>query len=134
VTYAQLIYALQCCAVLTGVLTSASIAGRFLFALPSLLAVLLNYARRAEARGTWLQSHWDWQIHTFWYALLWIGITLLIGAPLTLLFVGIYIVLMGFSIVGLWVAYRAARGWLGLYARRRMPVPALAAAAPAGGA
>ena len=132
VTYAQLIYALQSCAVLTGVFTSESIAGRFLFGLPSLLGLILNYARRAEVRGTWLQSHWDWQIHTFWYALLWIAITLLVGAPLTLLYVGIYIVLMGFSIVGVWVAYRAARGWLGLCARRGMPGAALAAAPAAG--
>ena len=94
--YTQLIYALHACAVLTGVFTSSSIAGRFLFGLPSLLAVILNYARRAEARGTWLESHFEWQIHTFWYALLWIAVTLLIGAPFTLVVIGVYIVVMGF--------------------------------------
>jgi uncharacterized membrane protein len=121
VGYAHLIYALHSCAVLTGLLSSASIAGRFLFGFPSLVAVILNYARRAEARGTWLESHFNWQIHTFWYALLWIGVSLLIGAPLTLLLIGVYIVLIGFAIVGLWVAYRVARGWLAL--RERRPVP-----------
>src|SRR5262245_32455482 len=71
VNYRQLVYALHACAVLTGVFTSASIAGRFLFGLPSIVAVILNYARRGEARGTWLESHFNWQIRTFWFALLW---------------------------------------------------------------
>jgi len=121
--YTQIIYGLLACAVLTGVLTSSSIAGRFLFGLPSLLAVILNYLRRAEVRGTWLESHFDWQIHTFWYALLWIGITLLIGAPLTLIVIGVYIVALGFGVVGLWVAYRVIRGWLNLHERRPMSQP-----------
>jgi len=120
VSYAHLIYGLHACAVLTGVLTGSTIAGRFLFGFPSVLAVILNYARRAKVRSTWLESHFDWQIHTFWYALLWIGVTLLIGAPLTLIIIGVYIVIMGFAIVGLWVAYRVTRGWLQLRERRPM--------------
>ena len=131
VHYTQLIYALHGCAVLTGVFTSSSIAGRFLFGFPSVLAVILNYARRAEARGTWLESHFEWQIHTFWYALLWIAITLLIGAPLTLVVIGVYVVVLGFSLVGLWVVYRLARGWMGL--RERRSVPHVLAAAPMAG-
>jgi uncharacterized membrane protein len=131
VNYTQLIYALHGCAVLTGVFTSSSIAGRFLFGFPSVLAVILNYARRAEARGTWLESHFEWQIHTFWYALLWIAITLLIGAPLTLVVIGVYVVVLGFSLVGLWVAYRLARGWMGL--RERRSVPNVLAATPVAG-
>ena len=130
--YAHLIYGLQACAVATGLLTSATVAGRFLFGLPSVLAVILSYLRRIAARGSWLESHFVWQIHTFWYALLWIGITLLIGAPLTLIVIGVYIVAMGFGIVGLWVAYRVARGWLSLRDRRPM-TPALAPAPVAGG-
>ena len=121
VTYTQLIYALHACAVLTGFLSGSTIAGRFLFGLPSLVAVIMNYARRSDARGTWLESHFEWQIHTFWYALLWIVVTLLIGAPLTLIVIGVYIVVMGFTIVGLWVGYRLARGWLRLYGHHPMP-------------
>ncbi len=128
--YTQWIYGLHACAVLTGVLTSSSIAGRFLFGLPSIVAVILNYARRSEVRGTWLESHFGWQIRTFWFALLWVCLTLLVGAPLTLIVVGIYIVIIGFAIVGLWVAYRVARGWLTLRSRR--PMPPSAPLAPAG--
>ena len=131
VTYAHLVYGLHACAVLTGVFTSSSIAGRFLFGLPSIVAVILNYARRAEVRGTWLESHFEWQIHTFWYALLWVVMTLLIGAPLTLIVIGVYIVVVGFTIVGIWVVYRVARGWLGLSERRPMPRPR--SVAPAAG-
>jgi uncharacterized membrane protein len=128
--YTQWIYGLHACAVLTGVFTSSSIAGRFLFGLPSIVAVILNYARRSEVRGTWLESHFGWQIRTFWFALLWVCLTLLLGAPLTLIVVGIYIVIIGFAIVGLWVAYRVTRGWLNLRSRR--PMPPSVQLAPAG--
>jgi uncharacterized membrane protein len=120
VGYTHLIYGLHASAVLTGLFSTSTIVGRFIFGLPSLLAVILNYIRRAEVRGTWLQSHFEWQIRTFWFALLWIGVTLLIGAPLTLILIGVYIVLMGFAIVGLWVAYRIVRGWLTLRDGRPM--------------
>jgi len=131
VSYTQLIYALHACAVLTGVFTNATIAGRFLFGLPSIIAVILNYARRSEARGTWLESHFDWQIRTFWFALLWVAVTLLVGAPLTLILVGVYLVVLGFAIVGVWVAYRVIRGWLRLRADHSMPL--VTAPAPSGG-
>ena len=123
VSYTHVIYALHALAVLTGVFTSASIAGRFLFGLPSIIAVIMNYARRAEARGTWLETHFEWQIRTFWFALLWLGVTLLVGAPLILIVIGIYLVMAGFMIVGVWVAYRVTRGWLALRERRAMPLP-----------
>jgi uncharacterized membrane protein len=129
ITYTHIIYALHASAVLTGVLTGTSIAGRFLFGLPSIIAVIMNYARRAEARGTWLETHFHWQIRTFWLALLWIAITLLIGGLLTLIVIGIYVVIAGFCIVGLWVAYRVIRGWLALSERRAVPRPVGAPAA-----
>ena len=83
--------------------------------------MILNYARRGEARGTWLESHFDWQIRTFWLALVWVVVTLLIGAPLTLILIGVYLVVLGFAIVGCWVTYRVIRGWLRLRAHQSMP-------------
>ena len=131
VNYTQLIYVLHACAVLTGVFTSATIAGRFLFGLPSIIAVILNYARRSQVRGTWLESHFRWQIRTFWFALLWVAVTLLVGAPLTLVLIGVYLVVLGFLIVGVWVAYRVGRGWLRLREHQSMPV--VPQPAPGGG-
>jgi len=131
VHYTHMIYALQALAVLTGVVTSSTIAGRFLFGLPSIVAVILNYARRDEVRGSWLETHFEWQIHTFWYALLWVCLTLLVSAPLVVIFVGVLLAIAGLSAVGLWVAYRLVRGWLALHAGQAMPRHEPAAAAKA---
>ena len=121
VHYTHLIYALHALAVLTGVLTTSTIAGRFLFGLPSIVAVILNYARRNEVQGSWLETHFEWQIHTFWYALLWVCVTLLVSAPLVVIYVGVLLAIAGLSAVGLWVAYRVVRGWLALHAGQAMP-------------
>jgi len=126
VSYTHLIYALHSFAVLTGLLTSGSVAGRFVFGLPSIIAVIMNYARRHEAHGSYLESHFSWQIRTFWLALLGLVITLLISAPLILLMgLGVLTAWVGFGLVGVWVIYRVARGWLALRAARTLPmVPA----------
>jgi uncharacterized membrane protein len=118
VTLAHVIYALHAFAVLSGVLTSATIVGSFVSGLPSIVAVILNYLKRSEVRGTWLDSHFRWQIRTFWFALLWILLALvlaftLIGIPLAL------VLLLG---SGLWVIYRVVRGWLALQDRHPMPL------------
>ena len=123
VSYTNWIYALHSLAVLSALLTSAYIASRFVFGLPSIIAVIMNYARRGETRGTYLESHFHWQIRTFWYALLAMAITLLISAPLILLLgVGILTAMAGFGIIGIWVIYRVARGWLALRAGSAMPL------------
>src|SRR4051812_37303963 len=70
ITYTHIIYALHALSALTGVLGAATIAGSFIFGLPSIVAVIMNYARASAVRGTFLESHFRWQIRTFWYALL----------------------------------------------------------------
>ena len=108
----HVIYGLHACAVLVGVTSSvATVAGGFVFGLPSLLAVLLNYLKRSDARGTWLESHFAWQIRTFWFTLLW----LLLAGVLMLTIIAIPIVAwVMIPLLGLWVAYRVIRGWLAL--------------------
>jgi uncharacterized membrane protein len=114
VEYAHWIYGLHALAVLVALLGARSVALRFAFSLPSIIAVLLNYARRAEARGTWLESHFRWQIRSFWFAWLWIAVTCIIAMPLLIIWIGFLIALLGFALIGLWVIYRIARGWLAL--------------------
>ena len=63
----HVIYGLHAAAVVIGVTSSATVAGGFVFGLPSLIAVLLNYLKRSDVRGTWLESHFVWQIRTFWF-------------------------------------------------------------------
>ena len=119
VTLAHVIYALHAFAVVSGVVGSATVIGSFVASLPSILAVILNYARRGAVRGTWLESHFRWQIRTFWFAVLWIFIAVsmiptVIGIPFALALVG------GTTV---WIIYRVIRGWLNLLDRSVMPMP-----------
>ena len=66
----HIIYGLHAIAVLVGVTSAATVAGGFVFGLPSLIAVFLNYLKRSDVNGTWLESHFRWQIRTFWFTLL----------------------------------------------------------------
>jgi uncharacterized membrane protein len=65
VTLTHVIYALHSVSLLIGITTAATVVGAFLFGWPSIIAVILNYVNRGETRGTWLQSHFRWQIRTF---------------------------------------------------------------------
>jgi len=119
VTLTHVIYALHAFALFTGVATSATIIGSFVSGLPSIVAVIINYVKRDAVRGTWLDTHFRWQIRTFWFALLWIVVSTLmaitiIGLPFAFVMVGL---------AGLWVLYRIARGWINLSNRQAMPVP-----------
>jgi uncharacterized membrane protein len=117
VTLAHVLYALHGFSALMGVLGSAFIVTAFLTGWPSILAVIVNYAKRSDARGTFLDSHFGWQLRTFWYAALWLLVVLLLALSV----VGIPIAIVVAIAVGLWVLYRIARGWLGLLERRAMP-------------
>ena len=66
-----MIYALHALAVLIGLTTMHTVVLSFVGGLPSIIAVIMNYARRSATVGTFLESHFRWQIRTFWYALLW---------------------------------------------------------------
>ena len=104
------IYGLHAIAVLIGVTSSATVAGGFVFGLPSLVAVLLNYLKRGDVNGTWLESHFRWQIRTFWFTALW----LVVYGLLIITLIGIPIAWILIALLGLWVAYRVIRGWVAL--------------------
>ena len=120
VGWTQVIYALHAFSLLTGILGAATVVGAFLTGWPSIIAVILNYAKRAETRGTWLESHFRWQIRTFWFGLLWVG--LCICFVIFTLGLGILLVWLPLAIVALWFIYRVIRGWTALFARRPMYV------------
>jgi uncharacterized membrane protein len=90
------------------------VALRFMFGLPSIAAVVMAYLRRSETHGTWLESHFNWQIRTFWFSWLWMLVTSIVAVPLLIIGVGFLIGLAGLALVGLWVIYRVIRGWLTL--------------------
>jgi uncharacterized membrane protein len=106
------IYALHAFSLLMGIVGAATIVGAFLTGWPSIIAVILNYVKRSEVRGTWLESHFLWQIRTFWYGLLWVALCVLF---VVLTFgIGIVIAWIPLAIVSLWFVYRIVRGWLAL--------------------
>ena len=106
----HIIYGLHAAAVLIGVTSAATVAGGFVFGLPSLIAVFLNYLKRSDVNGTWLESHFRWQIRTFWFTLLW----LVVYGLLIITIIGIPIAWILIAILGLWVGYRVIRGWVAL--------------------
>jgi uncharacterized membrane protein len=119
-TWTQAIYALHAFSLLTGILGAATVVGAFLTGWPSIIAVILNYVKRGEVRGTWLESHFRWQIRTFWYGLLWVGLCVLFVA--VTFGIGILIAWLPLAIVGIWFVYRIVRGWLALSEARPMYV------------
>ena len=118
VTYTHVIYGLHALAVLIGITTFHTIVGSFVGGLPSIVAVIMNYARRSATRGTHLESHFRWQIRTFWYALLWAVVCVLVALTI----IGIPFALLGFAALAIWIVYRVARGWLALKDGRPMYV------------
>jgi uncharacterized membrane protein len=117
VTLAHVIYGLHAFSALTGLLSPAMIVTGFLTGWPSIIAVILNYVKRSEVRSTWLDSHFSWQIRTFWYALLWVAI----GGVLFVTVVGIPFAFVLWFATGIWVLYRIIRGWLALSSQKELP-------------
>ncbi len=120
VTWTKVIYALHAFSLLTGIIGTATIVGAFLTGWPSIIAVILSYIKRSEARGTWVESHFRWQIRTFWFGLLWIS---LCGAfIIATLGIGLLFMWLPIGLVGLWFVYRIVRGWVTLGDNRPMYV------------
>jgi uncharacterized membrane protein len=118
VVLTHVIYGLHAFSLITGIIGAATIVGAFLTGWPSIIAVILNYVKRSEARGTWLESHFRWQIRTFWFGLLWVALCLLF--VILTLGIGILIAWLPLGFVGLWFIYRIARGWFALTEHRPM--------------
>ena len=92
------VYALQAAGLLVG--------------LSLIAAVIVNYIKRDDVEGTWLESHFRWQIRTFWFALLWAAI----GCLSYILIIGHFILMAA----GVWLVYRIAKGWIFLSEKKPM--------------
>ena len=90
----------------------ALLAAGFFVGITWIVALIMGYVKLDDARGTWLESHYRWQIRTFWFGLLW-GV---IGGILALILVG-FIVLAADAI---WIIYRIVKGWLRLTEQREV--------------
>ena len=92
VSWTQLIYALHALSLFVGIVGAATVIGAFLTGWPSIIAVILNYVKRSDVRGTWLESHFRWQIRTFWFGVLWVGLC-----------VGFIVVTLGIGVLIAWL-------------------------------
>jgi uncharacterized membrane protein len=119
VTLTYIIYGLHTLSALGGILTPAFVVTAFVTGWPSIIAVIINYVKRKEVRGSYLESHFRWQIRTFWFAVTW----LLVATLLAVSFVGIPFAIVVAWVAGVWVLYRIARGLLRLLDNREMPIP-----------
>jgi len=90
---------------ITMVVYALQAAGALLLA-PILAAIIVNYMRKDDVQGTWLESHFRWQIRTFWFSLLWA----VIGFATAFLAVGIVVLV----VASFWYIYRVAKGWMRL--------------------
>lgn len=81
-------------------------AASFLVGVTFIAAIMVNYLKRDELAGSWLESHFNWQIRTFWWSLLWA----VVGLVLSVVVVGIFILIAD----AIWVIYRIVIGWLAL--------------------
>jgi len=118
VTLTHVMYGLHAFSAVTGLITAALIVTAFLTGWPSIIAVIMNYVKRSEVTGTYLDSHFSWQLRTFWFALLWVMIAWLLIVTIIGMVIGVPLLLA----VGVWVLYRIIRGWLALVDRKPMPM------------
>lgn len=81
-------------------------AAAFFFGITYIIAIIISYVKLDDVRGTWLESHFLWQIRTFWFSLLWGAI----GAITYILIIGWFIL----AADCIWVIYRIVKGWLRL--------------------
>jgi uncharacterized membrane protein len=122
VTLTHVTYALHALGLAIGAFGASTVVGAFVFGWPSIIAVIINYVKQGDARGTWLESHFRWQIRTFWFALAWVVLIGLVGAVFAVVLIGFAIWGVGLFVLGLWAIYRIVRGWLRLKDRQPMPL------------
>jgi uncharacterized membrane protein len=117
----HIVYALHALGLALGAFGAATVIGSFLFGWPSIIAVVVSYIYRGDARGSWLESHFDWAIRTFWIALVIAAVVAILSLPLMLVVIGFGTWFVGMLLLGVWAVYRIARGWLNLNDRQPMP-------------
>lgn len=118
VGWSNLIYALHALSIVIGIIGVSTVVGSFLIGWPSIIAVVITYVKRGQADGTWLASHFTWQLRTFWYGALWFGLS--IAFVVATLGVGLLLVWIPLAILTVWFIYRVGRGWSALSARQPM--------------
>jgi uncharacterized membrane protein len=87
-------------------------AASLFFGISAIIAIIINYLKRDEVKGSWLESHFRWQMRTFWFSLLWCFV-----GWLTII-IGIGFIIWG--VAGIWAIYRIVKGMLNFYDNKPM--------------
>ena len=98
-TITTVIYALYAVSILVGGITA-------------IVAIVMNYVKKDDVVGTFLESHFRWQIRTFWYGLLWS----VLGVITFLVVIGWFVLFAN----AVWIIYRIVKGWLRLNDNKAM--------------
>ena len=81
----------------------------------SIVALVLAYINRSDAQGTWVESHFTWQIRTFWIGILYTAI----GLVTVFIFIGIIVLILK----AVWMIIRIVKGWSALNKNEPIPNP-----------
>ena len=117
VTATLVVYLLFGFAAIAGIVGHGMLVGAPLLTLVGIVAVIVAYITRGDARGTWTESHFSWLIRTFWWSLLWNCIGWLVAVTL----IGLPLAVAIWVLTTIWVIYRVVRGYL--YFHKSEPVP-----------
>ncbi len=118
---ALLVYALFAIAALIGVASNGFPLFAPLMGVVGIVAIIIAHVKRDEAAGSWLASHFTWQIRTFWWSLLWAMVGALVFVTLGLILIGIPIAFAIWAADTIWVIYRVVRGYLLFHDSRPVP-------------
>jgi uncharacterized membrane protein len=111
VTATLVVYALFALAALAGIAGHGMLVGAPLLTIVGVVAVIVAYVSRGDARGTWTESHLGWLIRTFWWSLLWNCL----GWVLAVTLIGLPVALAIWVATTVWVIYRVIRGYLAFH-------------------
>jgi len=111
-TPALVVYLLFAVAAVVQLLSSGLATPLPLMSLIGVVGVIIAHVKKGDARGSWVESHYSWQIRTFWWSFLWSMVGWLVLLTLGLILIGIPIAFLIWAAVSIWVLYRVVRGWL----------------------
>jgi uncharacterized membrane protein len=106
---------LQSAKTLTAIVYGLQLAG-FVLGITWLVAIIVNYVKKDDVKGTWLESHFRWQIRTFWFGVLWSVLAFLFIITIIGWFFGMFILMVDAT----WIIYRIVKGWLRLNDGKQM--------------
>jgi len=117
VTAVLVVYALFAIAAVAAIVGHGMLVGAPLLTIIGVVAVIVAYITRSDARGTWAESHLTWLIGTFWWSFLWNCLGWLLAVTL----IGLPLAIALWVVATIWVVYRVIRGYLLFHESKPIP-------------